>query len=376
MKMYRATYNLFESLQAAFVTGGAKRQQEPDNPKPTVLLVGYGWGGKAFSDRIDRNKYNVHVVTADPYFLNTPKLVRNLVSGYDNSSKINQLRVQNLHFGKCVQILPNTNTADFELALNGKSKFSLGYDYLVLAVGSVPNTFNIPGAETCKFLKTFDGMSNLRRIIKNGDPDSINIIGAGPTGVELALALAADSKEKPVRLIEAAGGILGGFSDVTRTAVMKDLEAHSVKIELGTAVSAVEEKYVLANSGKKVFPNDLTIWTSGVKPSPLIEALIGPGGPGRVIVDSNFLLKGYKNIYAIGDIVASREHGPPTAQNARAQGYYLADHFNVGFHGEGYKYKEVGKILHGSDKIYVEYKGQTHLLPKSLGFIVDWITAP
>ena len=373
--MYRATYNLFDSIQAAFATGGAKQSQsQPDTKKPTVLLVGYGWGGKAFSDTIDRNKYNVHVVTATPYFLNTPKLVRNVVCSGDNSSKIEQLRVQNLHFGKCVEILPNTNTADFELALAEKSKFSLGYDYLVLAVGSVPNTYNIPGAETCKFLKTFDDMSNLRGVIH--DAESVNIIGAGPTGVELALALAADNEATPVRLIEAADGILAGFSEVTKAAVMKELEAHSVKVELGTAVSAVEEKYVVGSGGKKVFPNDLTIWTSGVKPSPLIEALIGPGGPGRIIADSNFLLNGYKNIYAIGDIVASRKHGPPTAQNARAQGKYLANHFNGGFNGEGYKYKGVGKIIHGADKIYLDYKGECHMLPKSFGFIVDWVTAP
>ena len=368
--MYRTAYNLFESIQAAFVTGGPRKQEEK---KPSVLLVGYGWGGKAFSDTIDRNKYNVHVVTATPYFLNTPKLVRDVV-GDSNSSKIDQLRVQNLHFGKCVQILPNTNTADFELVNCMNGKFSLGYDYLVLAVGSVPNTFGIPGAETCKFLKTFDDMSNLRDIVKNGAPDSISIIGAGPTGVELALALAA--KGTHVRLIEAATGILGGFSDVTKRAVMKELEAHSVQVYLGTAVSAIEKDLVVGNNGKKVFPNDLTIWTSGVKPSPLIEALIGPGGPGRVIADSNFLLKGYKNIYAIGDVVASRELGPPTAQNARAQGVYLANHFNGGFNGEGYKYEGVGKIIHGADKIYLEYKGECHLIPKSLGFIVDWFTAP
>jgi NADH dehydrogenase FAD-containing subunit len=289
---------------------------------------------------------------------------------------IDKLRVQNLHFGKCVGILPHRNRADFEMSYAMSGKFSLGYDYLVLAVGSVPNTFGIPGAETCKFLKTYDDMINLRRIVKNDDPDSINIIGAGPTGVELALALAQSQRGTHVRLIEAAKGILGGFSKDTKAAVMKELEAHSLQVELGVTVSSIDEKYVIENGGdKKVFPNDLTVWTSGVKPSPLVESLTGIGC--KFTADSNFLVKGYKNIYAIGDLVASRELGPPTAQNARAQGVYLAEHFNGGFApATGYTYKEKGKILHGADKIYVEYNGGCYTLPKSLGFIVDWITAP
>ena len=374
--MYRATHNLFESIQSVFAFGNSKTSPQEEK-KPNVLLVGYGWGGKAFSDKIDRSKYNVHVVTVNPYFLNTPKLISDVVGG--NSSKISWLQVQNFRVGKCVEILPNTNTADFETFYSMTGKYSLGYDYLVLAVGSIPNTWNIPGADTCKFLKTYDDMSNLRNIINSGDPRSINIIGAGPTGVELALALA--TTKKPVQLIEAGGSILGGFSDVTKNAVMKELEAHSVKVELQTAISAIEEKYVIGNSqgllaSTRTFPNDLTIWTSGVKPNPLVKTLVGVGG--RFTTNSNFLVNGYKNIYAIGDLVASYELGPPTAQNARAQGNYLAEYFNGGFSVEtsGYKYNNVGKIIHGVDKIYIEYGMNCYTLPKSLGFIVDWFTAP
>jgi NADH dehydrogenase FAD-containing subunit len=293
--MYRASYNLFEQLQAAFGYGGIKPPQKKQ--KPRVLVVGYGWGGKAFCDTIDRNKYNVNVVTATPYFLNTPKLVSNIEYG-DNSSKIDRLRVQNLHFGRCVGIQPKVNSADFEVSSENLiqnsleaaklfGKFSLSYDYLVLAVGSVPNTYGIPGAETCTFLKTFDDMKKLQFKVKdvnNSAPIPINIIGAGPTGVELALTLAAQNKS--VRLIEAAPQILTGFSDVTRQAVMKDLEAAKVDLCLKTGVTAVEKDYILATD--KMFPTNLTVWTSGVKPNPLVK-FVSDGG--RPLTDGLFRIK-------------------------------------------------------------------------------------
>jgi hypothetical protein len=124
-----------------------------------------------------------------------------------------------------------------------------------------------------------------------------------------------------------------------------------------------------------MFPTNLTVWTSGVKPNPLVK-FVSDGG--RPLTDGHFRIRGQTNIYAIGDLVAGPDYGPPTAQNAKAQGLYLADHFNEGLREEkeSYKYIEKGKILHVVDKIYVEYGGTTHVLPSWLRFAADWMTAP
>ena len=75
------------------------------------------------------------------------------------------------------------------------------------------------------------------------------------------------------------------------------------------------------------------------------------------------------NIYGLGDIVA----GPPTAQNAKQQGYYLANYFNNDFKGEPYEYKEKGKIIHSKDWIIIDTNGYgTWKLPHFIQPIIDY----
>ena len=383
VKMYRIAHNLLESIER--YTGNSNRNNNNNNSslqtKQKVLVVGYGWGGKAFCDNIDRKKYDVHILTAKPFFLNTPKLIQGVVTR-NNSIVKNKIIGPVIHLGTCQKVSPTLNeveaTVDMEnisvitpavVATAGPiTKIKLGYDYLVLAVGSVPNTFGIEGADTCKFLKTFDDMRLLQDELDANKTKTVNIIGAGPTGIELALALRRD-----VRVIEAAPSILNGFSEETKEAIRKELKAYNIDLKLNTKVVKIGTDYI-ATADNKVFDRGITVWTSGVKQPPLIDALTG----GRRLVVNKFLnIDGYKNIYAVGDINGS---GPPTAQNASAQGIFLAEHFNRGLEesGDGYKYVEKGRIIHGADAIYVEYAGTTRIisLPKVFGFIVDSMTAP
>jgi len=377
--MYRATPTLFDRLQGLLTFASPKDDGPggPSTPKPRVLVVGYGWGGKAFSDNIDRAKYDVHILTAKPFFLNTPKMVESIVT-WNNSLVRKKISAPNVHFGTLTGVLPGQNKIEYTTSQSPgfpKTLKPFNYDYLILAVGSVPNTFGIPGADTCRFLKTFDNMALLRGELEDARNDNsiVNIIGAGTTGVELALSLTGDGHR--VRLIEAAPGILGGFSEETKTLVEKELKAYKVDLKLNTKIVGFDKDFILAEGGaSKVIERGVDIWTSGVKPS---SALDGFTGGGRLNVDKLLKITGRENIYAIGDIVAGPGMGPPTAQNAKAQGIFLAKHFNEDFReeggGGGYKYIEKGRIIHGAGAIYVEYGGRTWSIPRGLGFLVDWI---
>jgi NADH dehydrogenase FAD-containing subunit len=369
--MFRPLTNLFNNLSGLF------EAKLPEEQKPNVLVIGYGWGGRAFCDKIDRRKYHVEIVNIKPFFLNTPKLVQKVATGI-NTGVLGRISGPNVSYGNCIHINPVKNEALFTFSSENYKHndtnekivdfggFSHKYDYLVLAVGSVPNTFGIPGADTCKFLKTYnDAYLLANTLTENKDKkQKIDIIGAGPTGCELALALAAQGRT--VRLLEAAPGILAGFTAETRDSVIAEMKQHGISLELNTMVRAIKEDKIQTSSGD--FERGLTVWTSGIKANPLIRFLTDER---LLTTDKHLRVSGYHNIYALGDIIGGR--GPPTAQNARAQGHYLASHFNRGFqiYDDEYKYIESGKVIHGANSVYLDFEGKGYKFPRFFGYLFD-----
>jgi NADH dehydrogenase FAD-containing subunit len=98
--------------------------------------------------------------------------------------------------------------------------------------------------------------------------------------------------------------------------------------------------------------DDVVIWTCGVKPTDFTK--------GKPLLTDDYLMVD-PDVYALGDIVANK--GPPTAQNAKQQGIFLANHFNGGFKkSHPYKYVEKGRVLDTGDGLIVEYMGHVIIL--------------
>ena len=124
--------------------------------KKEVVVVGYGWAGKSFCDKIDTNKYNVTVVSKTNYMLNTTKL-KNSIDYLDyklivkpNYNKINFIN------NECYGIDEKTNS----IKINNKD---INFDYLIIAIGSQTNDFNIKGVkENCYFLKDIIDVQKIR----------------------------------------------------------------------------------------------------------------------------------------------------------------------------------------------------------------------
>ena len=323
--------------------------------KKNIVVVGYGWGGKSFCDKIDTNKYNVTVVSKTNYMLNTTKLKKSIdITDLSTMVKINNKEISFVK-EECTDIKENA------IIINNER---LPFDYLIIAVGSETNDFGIKGVkENCYYLKDMKDVYNLKQQLNNKNENhQITILGAGPNGLELAFELS--KKYKNIKIIEAMSEILPMFSDKTKEIVKKELKNSNIVLFTNNKVSEINESIIFTNNNALFF--NTAIWTCGIKPHPLLLKLTKD----KFVVNNNFNFK--NNIYAIGDIVASKELGPPTAQNAKQQGHYLANHFNNNFNSEPYIYKEKGKIIHSKDWIIIESDYGTFRIPHFIQPIIDY----
>jgi len=356
--------------------------------KMNIVVVGYGWGGKSFCDNIDTKKYNVTVVSKNNYMLNTTKL-KNSVTLPQNriDKKLTLDNHKNVTF--VIDECTNVNLSDREIEIKNGGKEHVDYindriavvptnklpfDYLVVAVGSDVNDFGIPGVkENCYFLKSMEDLVTLKNSLesnvfknaistKTNQDNSIVILGGGPAGIELAFQLS--KVYKNIKILEAMPTILPMFSPETVNMVKEELAKSKIELLLSSPASKIEKNEIISKVNKINY--DVAIWTGGVKPNSFLKKFTDE----KFIVDKNFKWK--DGIFAIGDIVASKELGPPTGQNAKYQGKYLAEYFNNNFKGDGYKYEEKGKMVHTKDNIIIETKYGSFRVPYLIEPILDY----
>ena len=231
------------------------------------------------------------------------------------------------------------------------ARHEIRFDYLVLAVGSVTNDFDTPGArENCIFLDDREQADRFRNrllnhclrvshaMVHNPDRDErvrVAIVGGGATGVELAAELynaaaalrfygleVFDEKRLEVTLIEAGPRILPALPEKLATAATRELEAIGVRVATGQAVSAVGPDEIRTASGE-VIAADLKVWAAGVKGAPLPEDHSGleRNRLGQFVVRPTLQTVGDDAIFAMGDCCYCLLPGmdrpvPPRAQAA------------------------------------------------------------
>ncbi|WP_148861141.1 NAD(P)/FAD-dependent oxidoreductase [Marinobacter fonticola] len=227
----------------------------------------------------------------------------------------------------------------------------IGYDTLIIAVGSTANDFGTPGAQDhCLFL---DSLSQARRfhnlmlnafLRKNHEAEEgrshilpITIIGAGATGVELAAELRLASRELPVygmnhlrpedvsiSIVEAADRILPALPARLSTGATRELERLNVKVLTGEPVREVREQGILINGTE--IPSEMTIWAAGIKAPAFLAELDGleTNRGNQLVVKQTLQTTVDDNVFALGDCAAcpqpeSDRTVPPRAQAAHQQ---------------------------------------------------------
>ena len=313
-----------------------------EKPKRQITVVGYGWATHSFIQQIDYRKYTVRVISERTGFLNQPGLVAAIA---DPTPSV-------LRPPLCPIIEDSCQSVDLSANRILGAKREYPYDLLVIAAGSEPNDFKIPGIRAfCHMFKSEHDLLALQAILPT--KKSVVVMGAGPTGIELACRLR--SMGHNVAIIEASHQILPGFSAAMQKRTERVLKENGIDVHGGTPILGVTENMIRTKKGDLSWSprSDLLIWTCGVKPVPF--AL-----PFRV--NGSLQVEGTSNVWMMGDCVAGPVCGPPTAQNARQQGIYLAAQLNGQLNGT-YAYHELGRFLDLTYGYLIEIFGVCFYIP-------------
>lgn len=327
----------------------------PAVTRPRVAIVGGGFGGLAAAKALAGAPFDVTLIDRHNYHLFQPLLyqvataglspaeiaypIRGILRGYDNVSVV-------------LADVSGIDTRRKEILAEGRA---IPYDTLILATGAQHAYFGHDGwASFAPGLKTIDDATYLRRRIllaferAETETDSqerrrlLNfvVIGGGPTGVEMAGAIAElakralqadfrriDSRDARIVLIEAADRLLTPFDPALSEAAKKSLEQLGVEVRLGAAVTNCSCEGVWI--GQEHIPSRTLIWAAGVMASPAGRWLkAGTDRAGRVIVEKDLSVPGHADIFVIGDTaLAFGTDGKPlpgVAPVAKQQGQYVA----------------------------------------------------
>lgn len=251
----------------------------------------------------------------------------------------------------------------------------LSYDYLVLAVGSQGNDFNVPGVrQHCLFLDTreqadrfHDRFLNICMAANFAErPISVAIVGAGATGVELAAELhhAVDMLKRyghkklarerlHVHLVEAGPRILPALSERVAAAAHGQLEKEGVIVHTATQIIEARSDALVTRDGEEINA-DLLVWAAGIKaPSLLTQLGLETNRINQILVEPSLQAKGDERIYVIGDCAActigdSGKQVPPRAQSAQQMARQTAANIERVLKGEAprpFEYKDRGSLV-------------------------------
>ena len=271
-------------------------------------------------------------------------------------------------------------TLDPETGLELVPARSIGYDTLVIAVGSTTNDFGTQGAaEHCLFLDTRKQAERFHQQLLNhslrahaGHDESraqisVAIVGAGATGVELAAELHNAAKELAayglgriapenmrITLIEAGPRVLPALPERIGQPVHQTLEKLGVTVLTNAAVSEVTAESLLTSSGQ-VIPASLKVWAAGIRAPGFLKDIDGleTNRINQLVVRPTLQTTHDDDIFAFGDCAACPQPGtdrnvPPRAQAAHQQASLLATSLKLRIEGKAlpeYTYKDYGSLI-------------------------------
>lgn len=349
--------------------------------RPKIVIVGAGFGGLDAAQSFASKAVDVLVIDRHNFHTFTPLLYQVATCGLDPSEIAYPLRgifydQGNLRFmlGEVVGV--TASAQQLEVRTNGQVQ-TVDYDYLILAAGSVTNTFGNASIEQYGFsLKDLDDAVILRNHIlklfekaawhedaaKREALTTMVVVGGGPTGLETAGALhelynkvlrkefpEMDSLQARVILVEATDALLRPFPESLRLSALAQLESLGVEVLLNSPVAEVGEGFITLQDGQHI-PTYTLVWSAGVKASPLaalLEVELKAGA--RVPVQPNLEAIGLSNVYVIGDMAyLEDENGtayPMLIQPAKQQGKHAAQNILRRLAGEPeipFQYRDLG----------------------------------
>jgi NADH dehydrogenase len=325
------------------------------SPRKKVIIVGMGFGGIRAARGLVGSDLDVLLLDRTNYHLFQPLLYQVATAGLEQEAIAYPIRAiirgwEHVTFKRCEVV-----GLDLEKRRVDTDRGEFGYDYLVLAGGSVTNYFGNSGIAAQAFdLKSLNDADRLRNSILCAFEDAVSeqdperrralltfvVVGGGPTGVEFAGALSElaqyvlsrdyptiGASEARVILLEAAPSVLSAMPEPLRDYALRKLGAIGVEVRCGTMVADASPGQVRLASGEVIATRTL-FWSAGVKASPLADMIPGAKGPGgRVQVGPALTLPGHDEVLVIGDMACCMHKGaalPMMAPVAMQQGRHAA----------------------------------------------------
>ncbi|MFN8438982.1 MAG: NAD(P)/FAD-dependent oxidoreductase [Cytophagales bacterium] len=331
----------------------------PETSKKRIVIIGAGFAGLTLAKNLVKLDYQIVLLDKNNYHQFQPLLYQVATGGLEAGAIAYPIRKifnnkQNIHIRLAEVTLINNENKTLETNI-GK----IWYDYLVIATGAENNYFGNKNLENnCIGMKNLTEALDIRSLLLQNmekalliedekEKDSylnIVIIGGGPTGVELAGALSEmkkyilpkdypelDFNLMDIHLIESNERVLAAMDPISSEKAKKYLLEMGVKVENKTRVNDYDGTNVILNNGTQ-YTSKTVVWAAGIRGKFInglnIECI---NKSGRYICNENLSVKGYENIFAIGDIACiitekTPNGNPQLATVAMQQGEFL---FNI-----------------------------------------------
>ncbi len=350
-----------------------EHESNSTSAKPHVIIIGGGFAGLSCALALKHAPVNVTLIDRRNFHLFQPLLYQVATGGLSPANIATPLRkIVSRH--KNIRVLlgevASIDTAGKRIGLNG---FHLDYDYLVVATGSTHHYFGNDSWEAhAPGLKTIEDATRIRHQVLKAfelaereiDPDIVKhfltfaIVGAGPTGVELAGAISEIARhtlqhefrtiqpeDARIVLLEHADRVLPPYPDDLSEDARRMLSELGVEVRTGVKVTGItaEQVHVETADGSEILPARTVLWAAGVAGSPLGAKLLGGNSEalahgGRVRVDEYLALPDHPEVFVVGDLAFALDEKdqplPGVAPVAAQQGEYVARSIRASQRGE------------------------------------------
>jgi NADH dehydrogenase FAD-containing subunit len=325
--------------------------------EPRVIIVGGGFGGLAAAKALRHSPVKAILIDRTNHHLFQPLLYQVATSVLTASQIATPIRSILRHQKNTTVILGEVTGVDKDqkcvfVSNADRQNVPLAYDYLILATGASHSYFghnefaeHAPGlkcladaeAARNKILSAFETAEAEEDGARRRELLTFVLVGAGPTGVEMAGALAIfvrstlksdfrriEAAAARIVLVDMASRVLGSFSEKLSKAAKRRLERLGVEVQLGYGVERIDTEGVVVEGHR--IASKTVIWTAGVAPSPAGKWLNAEADrAGRVRIQKDLTVPEYPEVFVVGDTASLDQDGKPlpgVAQVAMQQGRY------------------------------------------------------
>lgn len=338
------------------------------NSNPHVVIIGAGFGGLYAVKNLARGPFRITIIDRSNHHLFQPLLYQVATAAVSPGDIAQPIRHIFRRFQNVQVLMASAENVDLENRRVELSEGFVAYDYLIVATGATHAYFGHDEWErVAPGLKSLEDAIEIRRMFlvafeeaeKESDPKRRQalmrfvIVGAGPTGVELAGTMAdvarhalskefrnIDPTEAHVILLEGGARVLSSYLPKLSESAKKQLEKKGVQVRTNALVTKIEKGAVYI--GDEKIETESIFWAAGVAASPLGKFFgIPTDRSGRVKVNPDLTIETHPEIYVIGDLAAvvdaEGKQVPGVAPAAIQMGQYAAKAIRAKFKGKSIK---------------------------------------